>query len=62
MITAPISLDEAHTHLETVMRDLPTDRTEQERRMYVAGVIDTLQETQTISEGDRDALYVQYVG
>ena len=47
--------------IEKVMLNLPSERTEQERRMYLAGVIDTLQDFGMITEDTHTVLYAEFV-
>lgn len=54
------TLETQRTSLERVMLHLPTERTEMERRMYLAGVIDTKRELNVISEPVRNVLYMEF--
>ena len=53
---------ETDAHLERVMFKLPKNKSRDEHKMYLAGVIDTLCEVGLITEKIRDGLYVRYVG
>lgn len=60
MITGELSLDEARTRIEKVMMEQPSESTELERKMYIAGVVDTWKECEKISESTRETLYLEY--
>ena len=55
-----MGIEVARDNVEKVMLGLPAERTETERRMYLAGVIDTYQQLEVISEETRGILYTEF--
>lgn len=55
-----ICLESAKTEIEKIMMNLPSDVSEIERRMYLAGYIDGIRAANGISAEDRDTLYMEY--
>lgn len=55
-----MDIEVARDNVEKVMLGLPATRTDTERRMYLAGVIDTYQQFEMISEQTRGNLYTEF--
>lgn len=53
-------LEKYTTELEKIMMHLPGDVSENERKFYLAGVIDTWEQKKIISEKTREELYLSY--
>jgi len=55
-----MDVENARTNIEKIMMSLPSERTETERRMYLAGVIDTWGQMEVVSEETRGNLYTEF--
>ena len=53
-------LEDQKTHLEKIMMQQPKDATDNERRHYLAGYLDSWEENGTITEEEREILYQEY--
>lgn len=49
-------------HLEKTMVTMPVESTDKEKRHYLAGIIDCLNEIGMINESEREDFYCRYVG
>lgn len=46
--------------VEKVMMSLPAEQTPEQHRLYLAGYVDCLQETNQITEEAREIIYAEY--
>lgn len=53
-------LCQTRDYLEKIMGKLPRDNTDNERRNYLAGIIDCLSDIKIINESQREILYLEY--
>ena len=54
-------IDQIRDKIEKLMLELPSDRTDSERRMYLAGVIDTLLDVGQITPDIHTVIYAEFV-
>lgn len=55
-----MSIELARTNIEKIMMLLPRKRTDTERKMYLAGMIDTYAQLEVISDVNRGVLYTEF--
>ena len=56
-----IQIEDVRSTIEKLMLELPSDKTESERRMYLAGVIDTMEDVGYIPKEMHLPLYSEFV-
>lgn len=60
MIPLESEVEYIRSLIEKVMMSLPAEQTPEQHRLYLAGYIDCLQETNQITEKAREIIYAEY--
>lgn len=61
-VAKTLTPEQARTRLEEIMISLPAEGSPQDHSQYLAGYIDSLHESNQISEEVREILYTEYTG